>query len=148
MGLLHEIGVIVDTCVFSFIFKGDTRGSIFLNFITGRNGYLSFMTVAELYYWAQSRKWGTRRTQNLEQAIGTYTIIHSNDTVTRYWAYIRNSCRESGFTINNADAWQAACALAYDLPLITNNAKDYSSVPALKLYGPHEGGIRLLSSPS
>ncbi|MCI0441196.1 MAG: PIN domain-containing protein [Chloroflexi bacterium] len=128
--------ILVDTCIFSFFFKGDTRAHDFAPYLENKRGFLSFMTVAELYYWAHTRNWGTRRFQSLERAINGYGVLHSNDTVIRRWAYIRDTCRRSGYTINSADAWQASCALAYGLPFITNNVKDFDFVPGLILINP------------
>jgi hypothetical protein len=41
--------VLVDTDVFSFVFKGDTRGDLYLPHLSGSTLNLAFATVAELY---------------------------------------------------------------------------------------------------
>lgn len=44
--------IVVDTDVFSFLFKSDTRVEIFRPYLTGVTPVVSFMTVAELDRWA------------------------------------------------------------------------------------------------
>lgn len=44
--------VVVDTDVFSFLYKRDTRGALYLPHLSGKTAHLAFATVAELYYWA------------------------------------------------------------------------------------------------
>ena len=50
--------VLVDTDVASFIFKQDTRETLYQPHLAGKQVCIAFMTVAELYYWAISKKWG------------------------------------------------------------------------------------------
>jgi predicted nucleic acid-binding protein len=40
--------VLVDTDVFSYLFKGDSRGEAFKPYIKGRNLFLSFASLGEL----------------------------------------------------------------------------------------------------
>jgi len=42
----------VDTDVGSFIFKNDTRASLYRPYLSGRIAVLSFQTVAELEQWS------------------------------------------------------------------------------------------------
>lgn len=48
--------VVVDTDVFSFLFKGDTRAELYRADIEGQRLAISFMTLAELRRWALSKK--------------------------------------------------------------------------------------------
>ena len=41
--------------------------------------------------------------------------------------------KAAGRRIESADAWIAATALLYDVPLVTHNRKDYLGVPGLKI---------------
>lgn len=56
---------IVDTDVVSFTFKRDSRHHLYQPHLDGKLLYLSFMTVAELHLWADSRNWGQRRRTEL-----------------------------------------------------------------------------------
>jgi len=52
--------VLLDTDVVSFLFKGDSRAKAYAPFLRDQRQALSFMTVAELFQWAEIRKWGPR----------------------------------------------------------------------------------------
>jgi predicted nucleic acid-binding protein len=43
------------------------------------------------------------------------------------------AARRNGRRIETADAWIAATALLYDVPLLTHNKADYLGVPGLRL---------------
>jgi predicted nucleic acid-binding protein len=49
------------------------------------------------------------------------------------WAEISVAARKKGRPIQTADAWIAASALYYQVPLITHNHSDYSMVEGLTL---------------
>jgi len=53
--------VIIDTDVLSYLFKGDTRAESYRSQLHGKLGVLSFMTIAELDFWANARNWGATR---------------------------------------------------------------------------------------
>ncbi|CAG1001532.1 hypothetical protein PHYC_02923 [Phycisphaerales bacterium] len=52
--------VLVDSDVFSYFFKEDSRASLYNTDIAGKVVCLSFMSVAELKRWALSRAWGPK----------------------------------------------------------------------------------------
>jgi tRNA(fMet)-specific endonuclease VapC len=47
------------------------------------------------------------------------------------WGEITVAAQAGGHRIECADAWIAATALLYDLPLATHNRGDYKGVPGL-----------------
>lgn len=49
-------GVVLDTDVVSFLFKEDTRARLYLRYLRGQDRFISFMTLAELDYWAARHK--------------------------------------------------------------------------------------------
>jgi tRNA(fMet)-specific endonuclease VapC len=49
------------------------------------------------------------------------------------WAEVPFAAKKKGRPIQTADAWIAASALHYQVPLITNNRSDYSAVDGLLL---------------
>ena len=44
--------IVIDTDVLSYLFKRDTRGDRYQPHLDGKLGVLSFMTIAELDFWA------------------------------------------------------------------------------------------------
>jgi hypothetical protein len=47
--------VVVDTDVLSYTFKRDTRHTLYRPHLDGRTLLISFMTLAEVDYWAEAR---------------------------------------------------------------------------------------------
>lgn len=56
-----------------------------------------------------------------------------NRDLCRKWAEVSFDAKKRGQPIQTADAWIAASALYYQVPLITNNRDDYSMVRGLAL---------------
>jgi tRNA(fMet)-specific endonuclease VapC len=124
--------VVVDTNVASYILKGDTRAALYRDHLQGAVS-LSFMTVAEMYRWADTARWGIRKRTELQTFLQGYVIIWSDEGTCRLWARIRADCARQGRPISVQDAWIAACALHVNVPLITHNRKDFEVVPDLQI---------------
>lgn len=123
--------VIVDTDVVSFTFKRDSRHLLYRPHLDGKSLVLSFMTIAELDLWAFSRNWGARRKADLAAFLQPYVVIESNRQLCRTWAEVRDQVSRIGRVIQVADAWIAATALFYNLPLVTNNPEDFAGISRL-----------------
>lgn len=126
--------ILLDTNIVSFLFKGDSRAKSYAPYLQGQRLAISFMTVAELYQWAAIRRWGTRRIKQLEQTLMTnYTVLSFDVALCQKWGELRAKRRAIGKPISPEDAWVAATALQYDLPLITHNPKDFERIPGLEI---------------
>ena len=125
--------LVFDTDVISYIFKGDTRGDLYQPYLNGALGILSFMTIAELERWANTHNWGPRKRAELETFLQPFTMIESDRTLCRQWAAIKDQVQRNGSHIETADAWIAATALLYQVPLISHNRQHFSRVPGLQL---------------
>src|ERR1044071_1548274 len=112
---------IIDTDVVSMLFKGDSRALAYRRHITGRLLGISFMTLAELERWSMERGWGNQRKRELEHHMARYAVLPATRELCAKWANVSYSARRKGRPIQTADAWIAASALYYDVPLITNN---------------------------
>ena len=124
---------IVDTDVVSMPFKGDNRALAYRPHITGRLLGISFMTLAELERWPLERDWGQRRKIELAQHLTRYVVLPVSRELCGKWAEVSFTAKRKGRPIQTADAWIAASALFYQVPLITNNRDDYSAVDVLDL---------------
>jgi tRNA(fMet)-specific endonuclease VapC len=125
--------VVVDTDVVSFIFKNHPIGGRYEADLGGRTLLISFMTLAELDRWAIQSKWGEARRQWLRLYLERFVILPYNRALCTKWAEVTVAAQERGYRIECADAWIAATALLYDLPLVTHNHDDYRGVPNLTL---------------
>lgn len=126
--------VVVDTCVVSFFIRGDSRAKAYRRHLVGNTPVISFMTLAELYRWAARRNWGEQRTRGMEEYLrARYILYPYNRDLCLRWATGVEEARRKGYTVRTADAWIASTALLHDVPLITNNAKDFRGITDLKV---------------
>lgn len=123
--------VLLDTDVLSYLFKQDSRGEIYKPHLDGKLGVISFMTVAELEFWANIRNWGDQRRAALSAFLTPYTVINSDWELAHAWAAIRSEVMKSGHHIDTADCWIAATARLHDIPLLTHNRSHFEHVSGL-----------------
>ncbi|MEM6472331.1 MAG: PIN domain-containing protein [Planctomycetota bacterium] len=128
---------VVDTDVVSYAFSGGDRYEPFRPILSGVVPFISFMTYAELRHGALNRGWGNRRTEELLRFIAAnFAIVQSDQDVADAWARLRNDATRNGRVLSSADGWIAATASAHDLPLITNNLKDFRDLDRLVVLSP------------
>jgi len=126
-------GVVVDTDVVSFIYKHDTRAEAYGPHLDGKLLLVSFMVIAELDRWALERNWGERRRHDLDNFMQRFTMIEVSRDLCRKWADATHGARLAGRPIETADAWMAATALLYKVPLVTHNNRHYAGVGGLQV---------------
>lgn len=123
--------VVVDTDVVSYLFRRDSRAELYRPHLTGRLLVISFMTVAELDRWALQRNWGEARCKEMEQHLGNFVVYPFDRAICRRWAEASDRARRKGRPISVADAWIAATALLYRIPLVTHNYDHFAGVEGL-----------------
>jgi hypothetical protein len=57
-------------------------------YIIGARVWVTFVTVGELWKWAEVRNWGERSRDELERWIARRPIIPSDDLVARQWGLL------------------------------------------------------------
>ncbi len=125
--------IVVDTNVLSFEVKRDTRVELYQRHLDGQRLTISFVTLAELYSWAELYGWGERLRTRLETILSDYLVLWPDTHACRLWAEITAVCAHQGRQISSSDAWIAASALRYGLPLVTHNRRHFEAVPNLQL---------------
>ena len=123
--------IVVDTDVVSFQFKSHPIGRRYDLDLAGCVALISFMTVAELEWWAIQYRWGEYRLHWLHLYLKKFTVVPSSPDLCRKWAEAMAAAQAAGRRIECADAWIAAAALLYGVPLVTHNRNDYLGVPGL-----------------
>jgi predicted nucleic acid-binding protein len=123
--------VVVDTDVLSYLFKQDSRGESYRAHLEGKLGVISFMTIAELDFWANMRNWGAQRRAQLATFLEPYAVIDSDRELAYTWAAIRSEVMRSGRHIDTADCWIAATARLHGIPLLTNNHSHFLHISGL-----------------
>jgi tRNA(fMet)-specific endonuclease VapC len=122
---------VVDTDVVSILFKRDSRAELYERHVSRRFLAISFMTFAELERWTLERNWGKPRRTELRDFLKKFVVLPADDELCRKWAEVSFARRRVGRPIQTADAWIAATALLYRVPLITHNGADYQMVEGL-----------------
>jgi tRNA(fMet)-specific endonuclease VapC len=129
--------VLIDTDVLSFLFKQDSRAEIYKPHFEGKLGVISFMTIAELEFWANVRNWGAKRRAALSAFLDPFTVINSDRELAYTWAAIRNEVMRGGQHIDTADCWIAATACLHELPLLTHNHSHFMHVSGVTTISAH-----------
>jgi len=125
--------LLIDTDVFSFFFKRDSRRGLYVDDVMGRQLCLSFMSVAELRKWAIVRNWGMQRRVRLGETLRHYVILPCDDAMAQHRAEISAHRQRQGKPISCGDCWIAASALRHDLPLASHNAEHCVDIPGLRV---------------
>jgi tRNA(fMet)-specific endonuclease VapC len=133
--------VLLDTDVFSYLMKNDTRGNAYRPHIKNKTVAISFVTVGELYYWAESRNWSPKNRQNLEDRLKAVVVVPYDAQLCSVYGKLRASL-PSGMNVAANDLWIAACSLRHNIPLITNNRKHFERIPNLNLISESASKIR------
>ena len=95
---------------------------------------LSFMTVAEVWQWAEERGWGAGRRADWSSAVCPgYVIDESTPGLCQAWAHLMALSKHGGHNLGHADAWIAATALTRDVPLVSDNVRHFAWIPGLRL---------------
>lgn len=83
---------------------------------------------------------GPEKVEQLEAARRRYVVIPYDRDLAWSWARVSAVCEEAGRSISPSDAWIAAAALRYNVPLLTNNRRHYEATASLC-------GLKLLGEP-
>jgi predicted nucleic acid-binding protein len=125
--------VLLDTDVFSYLMRPkDTRGDAYRPHVKGKTAAVSFVTVGELFYGAEKRKWSARTLSHLQEKLKAVVIVPYDEELCRAYARTRASL-PVGVVVAANDLWIAATAIRHSIPLVTNNRKHFERILGLKL---------------
>lgn len=125
--------VLLDTDVFSYLWKGDAQGEPFRRAIEGRRACVSFATVAEVYKGAAMKRWGSAKIAQLETHLRSAVVVPYDIELARMCGRLLALRSERGLAMEEFDAWIAATALRHTMELATNNVRHFEGVPGLML---------------
>ena len=126
--------LLLDTNVVSILFK--PKNSLHLKcleLVSGHQLFISFMTKAELLLWPALNNWGAARRQELQKHIEPFTTLFADDLTCEVWSRVVAQSRGMGRPITPADAWIAATAIQWFLPLVTADFRDYEHLDNLTI---------------
>jgi predicted nucleic acid-binding protein len=124
--------LLLDTNIVTYLSGDNTWRSLYLSIVIGKRLYISFMTFAELWESACHRGWNCKKLQELRKRLTKdFVLLPFNDKICEYFGEIR--CERRNRPISVPDALIAATALAYKLPLVTHNKKDFDNISGLEI---------------
>jgi len=125
--------MLIDTNIVSYIYKADTRAAAYQPHLLGRQWYVSFMTLAEIYRWPYAQGWSEARRLHLARFIQSrFVVLPFDNRLAWVWAELVGQTLR-GQPMSMADSWIAATALQHGMPLVTHNARHFKTVPGLTL---------------
>lgn len=90
---------------------------------------ISSVVMGELEFGHLNSKRKVENRAKLELLLGNLTVVEVGEAEAKAYADVRLSVKKQ--TIGPNDLWIAAHAIALDLPLVTNNTREFSRVPGL-----------------
>lgn len=94
---------------------------------------ISSITVAELEFGVQKSLYPSQNQEALEQFLLPLAILDFDYEAARAYGRLRSLLETRGRVIGSLDMLIAAYALSQGLPLATNNVREFSKVPGLKV---------------
>jgi tRNA(fMet)-specific endonuclease VapC len=76
---------------------------------------------------------GTLRRRELADYMKKFVVLPASRELCRWWVEVSFQGRQRGRPLQTADAWIAATALLYEVPLITHNRRNYGGIAGLEL---------------
>jgi tRNA(fMet)-specific endonuclease VapC len=131
--------IVLDTDVFSQVHDNRPEARRIEDHLAGASWLLAFPSVAELHFGARKGGWGATRVDRLEEDIGLLAVLPTNDELLRLCGRLRADAVRIGHPLGEQrhanDLWIAACAVHYEVPLLTGNGRHFAGLPGLRLVG-------------
>lgn len=130
---MDQVKILLDTDITSYLFRsGDERAlAHFRNFSAGEIG-ISAITAAELTFGAELSG-SPRHRRMIERIFRSLVVIPFDVDAAHDYAKVRTVLRRRGTPICSLDMLIAAHAIALDVPLATNNVREFDRVPGLRV---------------
>ena len=94
---------------------------------------ISAITLSELSYGVSKSSKPAQNQMALAQFIAPLEILPYDDNAAQYYGNLRTLLEKQGTTIGSLDMLIAAHALSVACTLVTNNTKEFSRIPNLKI---------------
>ena len=125
---------LLDTDICIYIIKQHPQNVIkkFKSISLGDIG-MSSITLAELLYGVEKSQQQQKNKAALEEFTLPLEIVSFDDCAAQHYSVIRAQLERKGMPIGPLDLMIAAHAQCLDVTLVTNNVKEFSRVPKLKI---------------
>lgn len=121
-----------DTCIYIIKEKPESVLSYFQKIDVGHIS-ISSITLSELVFGAEKSGNPKKNLNALEKFVMPLEILPYKASTAYTYGKIRNDLEAKGIPIGPMDTLIAAHALDYDCTLVTNNEREFTRVPELKI---------------
>jgi tRNA(fMet)-specific endonuclease VapC len=125
---------LLDTDICSYIMRS-RDGSLWdkLDTLPEQSVAISVITLGELTLGTHMKPLATRIAAQLERLLRCVPALALGAEVATHYAKVRSELQRKGIPIGPNDMWIAGHALSLNCTLVTNNTREFSRVPKLKL---------------
>jgi len=131
------IKLVADTNTLSYMFKRNALGETYRQLIDDRPTGITLLTVAELRAGVERGDWGPRKRAKLHKFLNRFFLVECTTEIAEVCGGILGQCIKVGRAMTLPDAWAAATAMCFDVPLVTHD-RDVEGVPGLRVVTAHE----------
>ena len=124
----------LDTCICVEFLRGRLQSGYQVMRSAGPSSFaLPAIVVAELFYGAEHSQNPEQELRVVESFVSAFEEVPFDGASAREYGRLRQELAAAGNPIGDRDTMIAAMALANGAAIVTNNMKDFSRVPGLKL---------------
>lgn len=125
---------LLDTNICIYIAKQQPQNVLekFKHLKVGEVG-MSTITYGELFYGACNSQQTEKSVRVLTELMHSVPVLPLPIEAGKHYGKIRKELNKLGMPVGNNDLWIAAHALCLNLILVSNNLKEFSRIPTLKL---------------
>lgn len=131
-----ENALLLDTNAVSLLLKEaethEDRKQRLNGILRGKIAFISFVTVAELLFWAEKYRWGGRKRDALDARLRAFGILDPTRDTAGIWARLRFECEAAGKSVGQHDLWIGAAAIEHDLPVVSADS-DFDNMQLTRL---------------
>ena len=121
-----------DICIYTIRQHPQSVLDRFAQYVAGDLG-ISVMTLAELDYGVSKSSDLARNRHALDEFISPLQVAPFDRSASWHYGMIRAALEPKGVPIESMDLLIAAHAVSLDIPLVTNNQKEFRRVPGLRV---------------
>jgi tRNA(fMet)-specific endonuclease VapC len=128
--------LVLDTNVISYLFREKAGTSGYWALVKEPAG-ITVITLAELYFGAALDEWGQEKLGRLDTLLRRFFLLPTSAAIAEICGNVRAERYRVGRPIELADAWIAATALWFDVPVVTHD-RDLERIPGLQVLTLHD----------
>jgi tRNA(fMet)-specific endonuclease VapC len=122
---------VVDTNVVSYLLRNSELSAGYRELLRRPTG-ITVLSLAELNYGVVLNEWGSERLARLDEILSGFSVLPAPAIVAELCGHLRAARHRVGRPIELADAWIAATALWFDIPVVTHD-RDLEAIPGLRV---------------